>query len=115
LEGNLADARQRCDGAWQRGRLTRQQVEAIREDVENKPGQKLKEEMLDYEPHVPRSVRLELSKFSAKLLDVDEREREKERKSAWFPRYDDAVALLKETVPRSIRALLESAEAARPR
>jgi hypothetical protein len=48
----------------------------------------LKDEMLDFVSHVLVSLPLEFSEFSAKLLDV----RERERKEGWFGRYDDAAA-----------------------
>jgi hypothetical protein len=96
FEEKLDDARQRFDAARQRGRFTRQQFDAIREDAENKLEDKLNDEMLDYGSHVPRSLPLEFSKFSGKLLDV----RERQRKSAWFRRYDDAGALRKEALQK---------------
>jgi hypothetical protein len=96
LEEKLEDAHSRYDAARQRGRLARQQFDAIREDAQNKLEEKLTEEMLDYGSHVPTSLPLEFSKFSGKLLDT----RERQRKSAWFRRYEDAAALRKEALQK---------------
>jgi NTP pyrophosphatase (non-canonical NTP hydrolase) len=89
LENKLDDARVRYEQCRERARARRLQFQAIKQDSEEKMEDKLRDEMLDYGSHVPLSLPLEFSKFSGKLLDV----RERERKSAWFRRYDDASAL----------------------
>jgi hypothetical protein len=96
LEERLDDARERYDAARQRGRAARQQFDAIRDDAGAKLEDRLKEEMLDYGSHVPTSLPLEFSKFSGKLLDT----RERQRKSAWFRRYEDAAALRKDALQK---------------
>jgi hypothetical protein len=96
LEQRLEDARSRYENCRQQCRAKRMQFEEIRADGREKMEEGLKEEMLDYGSHVPVTLPLEFSKFSAKVLDV----RERERKSAWFKRYDDAAAHRKDALRR---------------
>jgi hypothetical protein len=61
----------------------------------------LDNEMVEYGTHVPTSIPLEYSKFSTKILDM----RERERKAAWFRKYDDAVELRKQVHQRERQEL----------
>jgi hypothetical protein len=88
LEERLEEARSRYENCRQQCRAKRIQFDEMRADCREKMEEGLKEEMLDYGSHVPVTLPLEFSKFSAKVLNV----RERERKSAWFRRYDEAAA-----------------------
>jgi hypothetical protein len=94
LQKKLDDARGQYEACRERCRNIRLQSEAIRADAEDKMEDKLNDAMLDYGSHVPISLPLEFSKFSARALDT----RMKEQKSAHFKRYDDAAALRGEAV-----------------
>jgi hypothetical protein len=82
-----ADRGQQYDAARQRRCAPRQH--AIRDDAGTKLEERLKEEMLDYGFHVRTSLSLEFSKFLGKVLDM----RERQRRSAWFRRYENTAGL----------------------
>jgi hypothetical protein len=94
LERKLDDARGCYEQCRERVRARRLQFQAIKQDSDDKMEEKLRDAMLDYGLYVPLSLPLEFSKFSGRLLDVGERE----RKSAWFRRYDNASSLRSEAL-----------------
>jgi hypothetical protein len=96
LEKQLENARAAYEAFRERCRNIRLESEAIRADAEEKMDEKLDQAMLDYGSHVPISLPLEFSKFSARVLDT----RTKEQKSAHFKRYDDAAAFRGDAVKK---------------
>jgi hypothetical protein len=96
LEKQLENARASYDAFRERCRNIRLEREAIRADAEEKMEDKLDQAMLDYGSHVPISLPLEFSKFTAKVLDT----RTKEQKAGHFKRYDDAAAFRGDAVKK---------------
>jgi hypothetical protein len=96
LREQLDNARAAYRECRERCRDIRLREEAIRSDQHDKLEEWLKDELFDYGSHVPRSLPLEFSKFSTKVLDT----RRREQKSAHFRRYDDAAALRREAVKK---------------
>jgi hypothetical protein len=96
IERRLADARAAYDDARTRVRTRRQQFEAIHDATKAQLEDRLKDDMLLVGSHVPTTLPLEFSKFSARVLDT----RVREQKSAHFRFYEDAQALRGEVVRR---------------
>jgi hypothetical protein len=101
IEQKLEEAQAAQDSARRRHRTARRQFEEIRADQHGKLDERLEGEMIEYGTHLPTSIPLEYSKFSTKILDM----RERERKAAWFRRYEDATVLRTEAHKRERQEL----------
>jgi hypothetical protein len=94
LESKLNDARAKYEACRERCQQRRLRFSEIRQDRHRQLEERLTDERVDHDASVPKRLPLEFSKFSAKVLDT----RERERKSAWFRRYDDAMSLRKDAL-----------------
>jgi hypothetical protein len=92
LYERLGDARGAQEATRQKARITRRQFEEVRSAEEGKLEEQLEDEMIEYGTHRPKGLPIEFAKVSSKVLEL----RARERKAAWFRRYDEAEELRKE-------------------
>lgn len=106
LRQKLDAAREKYLDARQKAYESRQRNEEIQKEAERKLTERLDQDMLDYGSHVPTSLPLEFSKFSARTLDA----REREANAAGCRRWDDAEAFKSEALGREKVELLAQTE-----
>ena len=94
IQRKLDEARAHYNQVRLQVHTTRQQYDALEAAAADELEKKLSEEALEYGSHVPQSLPLEYSKFSANALDL----RERQAKAARFRMYDDAASFRKQAL-----------------
>jgi len=92
IQKRLNEARSRYNDVRMQVHVQRQQYDALEAAAADELEKKLADEALEYGSHVPQSLPLEYSKFSANALNL----RERQQKAAKLRLYDDAESFSKQ-------------------